>query len=347
MDILYVEEIMSKSHIKFNNKGEMYFNDDFYTSMWDLSTTQFTYYNYFFRLEEYTVSFNLKDIESKEFAWNQFGFLQNGQNNEDLIRTPYHKNKHFELNYILEGELKFKVENEEVFLKEGDFLLLNQNVYHAEYVKMENLKVVFIGANDIQRMRKALNQLKDDDLKFFLERSMNPSYTKAEYRVYRSNATKELMRKVIINLMDELKEKQIGYEAISYALLIRCLRLLEKEEYEELVQESKGYRHLIFEEIEGYILNNYQEVSIQKLVSVYGYSKDYFNRLIKEMTGLTYMQYLHRVRMNATIDLLVETDLKISEIAQRVGYQNQSHFYTLFQKETELSPKVYRERYRK
>lgn len=98
------------------------------------------------------------------------------------------------------------------------------------------------------------------------------------------------------------------------------------------------------EEVRHYIRNNYAKpLTIQQIAEVVHLSTAYACTLYKRVTGSTILQYLTETRMDAALRLLNESDLPVSVIAQRVGYQDFRYFKQLFQKHTGLSLTTYRE----
>ncbi|MBB6673988.1 response regulator transcription factor [Cohnella nanjingensis] len=71
----------------------------------------------------------------------------------------------------------------------------------------------------------------------------------------------------------------------------------------------------------------------------------YLSRLYKKETGIALSEYIMQARMNKTKTLLVETNRKVSDIAETVGYQNISHFAKVFRKTVGIGPKEFRKRY--
>jgi AraC-like DNA-binding protein len=69
----------------------------------------------------------------------------------------------------------------------------------------------------------------------------------------------------------------------------------------------------------------------------------YFCKMFKKATGLTFTDYLSRVRVEKAKALLLNPHLRISEIAYDVGFQSLTHFNRMFRKIVGLSPTVYRE----
>ncbi len=72
---------------------------------------------------------------------------------------------------------------------------------------------------------------------------------------------------------------------------------------------------------------------------------DYLGRLFKRVRGETFSQFLLRRRIQEAAGLLLETDIKVSEVAHRVGFgPNPQYFSQIFRHYTGLSPRDYREK---
>lgn len=69
----------------------------------------------------------------------------------------------------------------------------------------------------------------------------------------------------------------------------------------------------------------------------------YLGALFKQEVGFSFAKYLNEYRISQAIELLQKTDEDISQIANKVGYQNNSYFFRTFKQHTNMSPKEYRE----
>ncbi len=74
-------------------------------------------------------------------------------------------------------------------------------------------------------------------------------------------------------------------------------------------------------------------------------SESRFLHLFKANTGKTLIEYLNHARLEYAAKLLQNTDLRISEVMDKSGFQDQSYFCTLFKKHSGLSPLAYRRRF--
>ncbi len=73
-----------------------------------------------------------------------------------------------------------------------------------------------------------------------------------------------------------------------------------------------------------------------------GYSK--FRRLFKEYTGYAPLQYIQELRLQQSKELLLSTNLSLTEIADEVGYDNADYFSTAFKKKNRITPTAYRKK---
>jgi len=84
-------------------------------------------------------------------------------------------------------------------------------------------------------------------------------------------------------------------------------------------------------------------VSIGALAAQLGLSTRTLNRRFRQATGVSPQQWLQRLRVSEARDLLRHSNLTISDIAWRLGFQDVSHFGKLFREHAGITPGRYRE----
>jgi two-component system response regulator YesN len=100
--------------------------------------------------------------------------------------------------------------------------------------------------------------------------------------------------------------------------------------------------------VQQYIQEHYhEELSLKTLAEVACVSPHYFSAYFKSETGQNYKAYLTGVRMEKALSLVLDTDLKSYEIAERVGYNNVRRFVDAFRAVYQLSPIDYRKLHKK
>jgi AraC-like DNA-binding protein/ligand-binding sensor protein len=88
--------------------------------------------------------------------------------------------------------------------------------------------------------------------------------------------------------------------------------------------------------------NQDEELCLARVAKAVNTSTFYFCRLFKRTTGLTFTQYLARLRIEKAKSLLLEPHRRISEVAYEVGFQSLTHFNRVFRKIVGQSPTSYR-----
>lgn len=158
-----------------------------------------------------------------------------------------------------------------------------------------------------------------------------------------SAGASEALNDSLLLLLKESYSPDSGSRYITKGLLFRIFRILSTQYDFSLSKEQKQTMNwIVFEEISDYIRAHFRDITIQDLVDEFHYQEDYFNRLIKRKTGLTYSAYVQQIRLERAEHLLVSTDKSIEEIADSVGYHNKGYFYKLFQEKYEETPASYR-----
>jgi len=97
-----------------------------------------------------------------------------------------------------------------------------------------------------------------------------------------------------------------------------------------------------------YIAGHYGDpVGLDEMARTMHVSTFYFCKMFKRATGLTFTDYLGRVRVEKAKNLLLNPHLRVSEIAYTVGFQSLTHFNRVFRKLTGESPTDFREKLKK
>ena len=119
-----------------------------------------------------------------------------------------------------------------------------------------------------------------------------------------------------------------------------------KRSYESLLLNKDQNRSHHDEEIikiQEWLYDNFQrQLQISELASRFQLSVRSLNRRFKLATNTTPLQYLHELRITHGKELLKQSNLAISEVADMVGYQDASYFTSLFKKLNKVTPNEYR-----
>ena len=85
-----------------------------------------------------------------------------------------------------------------------------------------------------------------------------------------------------------------------------------------------------------------EDLSLEQVACAVHTSKFYFCKIFKKATDINFTDYLSRVRIERAQNLLLNPNLRISEIGFEVGFQSLTHFNRVFKKIAGQSPTDYR-----
>lgn len=95
--------------------------------------------------------------------------------------------------------------------------------------------------------------------------------------------------------------------------------------------------------IKSYIEQNYADnISLKSIAAIFYMNPVYLGQLFKKTYGLYFNEFLLNLRINEAKKLLRQTDLRIYEVAERVGFNNADYFVTQFEKLEQMTPTEYR-----
>src|SRR6516164_11265955 len=85
-----------------------------------------------------------------------------------------------------------------------------------------------------------------------------------------------------------------------------------------------------------------EELSLGQVAKAVNTSTFYFCKLFRKAMGINFTDYVSRVRVEKAKNLLLNPNLRVSEIAFEVGFQSLTHFNRVFKKILGQSPTEYR-----
>ena len=125
-------------------------------------------------------------------------------------------------------------------------------------------------------------------------------------------------------------------------MLAKLQTKLDKERKKAQIQNlvDQGQRSELEEAIHARLADS--ELSLKSLASQLGFSPSYLSVLIKKELGLPFQDYLIQERMKKAKLLLLTTDLKIYEIAEKVGFDDMNYFSQRFKQVVGLTPRQFK-----
>lgn len=134
----------------------------------------------------------------------------------------------------------------------------------------------------------------------------------------------------------------------SRSFLIEILFLIENIYSDDDVYNFKpiNLKDKDMQDIILFIYNNYnKKITISLLTEEFHINRTTLANKFSSYTGESIISYLNKLRVNIASIILRDTELPISEVMERVGFNDPVHFLRTFKKYKVLSPKEYREKY--
>ena len=118
--------------------------------------------------------------------------------------------------------------------------------------------------------------------------------------------------------------------------------------YVKARQNIEGSAGHVFAPVREYMIQNIDKtISTEELAALVCMQPNYFIRRFKAVFGVPPTMYLARLRLYKAMELLISTDMSTEQIARRVGMEDPSYFARFFKKNSGVTPREYRNAFRK
>lgn len=259
-------------------------------------------------------------------------------------KTQLHTHDYIELAYVAEGEFQQRIMGQDIRFKKGEICLIDKNCLHQDYLFLNNSTIIFIGLANEVFDEVMVNKIADEGILNFLRKALMKQKDIRQFLHFKPKLPQDnSIENMLLALFTELENNDEASKYICKGLLIRILHhISSKYDFYLSNEQRKKMNWIIFEEINHYIRENYADITIKDLVQKFHFNEDYYNRLQKEKTGMTYSEFLQSIRLSQAEKLLKTTSLTIDEIANQVGYHNKGYFYKIFVEKFGMTPAKYR-----
>ena len=265
---------------------------------------------------------------------------------ERLVMMPYqqmdmesHNHDFFELVYVMKGTAVHTLNKEEGVLTEGDYFIMDYGSVHS-YAKSEDFTLVnciFLPEVIDETMTgcRSLDELLHGCLiRYYASISGETPVD----RIFHDEDGR--IKQLIMGMLEEYREKKEGYAEVFRCRLIELLILTLRKGIHEIPRHPN---HRAVLEVIQYVDRNYQNyVNLGMFCRQYHYTLSYISRIFRQDTGLSFREYLQKVRIEKSCQLLAGSDMRIGEIARAVGYEDKKFFNSIFRKIVKMTPREYR-----
>lgn len=257
---------------------------------------------------------------------------------------PYsHRHTYFEINFVARGQGKFVFEQEEHPMKAGELCIIAPNSKH-DFIIEDDSTVFTICIRKSTFDTTFFSLMTRNDLLSYFFRTILHGDDHANYLMFFTN-NNPVFKKYARHMLIECSKKDMYSNAccISYVNLMFSALL---RGYSNTIQFYNYEMGSDFSLVLQYIQHNYQTLTLSSLAELFHYSEPHLCTLIKQNTGLTFTEMIKKLRMADATNCLLNTSMKVGEIAERVGYNSADHFSRVFRATYKMSPQEYRKQHK-
>ncbi len=258
--------------------------------------------------------------------------------------TPnYHD--YLEILYVYEGQGILHIRNDSFNISEGDVVIINGNEMHYLELSSNRLKMMCVFFMPDLICKTGSDSIDFEYLTPFYDHGR---FIKNKSRIYADN--NHMILEIIEKMNKELSAKHMYYQQTLKNYLSDILLTLLKYYGKKIKRNKNDIRKN--QDIErlrnvfAYVQDNYdQQISLLQLSKIACMSQSSFCRFFKKVTGTTAFNYISRIRIDQAKYFLIKSDLTISQIAFKIGIEDQSYFGRIFRRFTNMSPKNFRQKH--
>ncbi|MBQ9168492.1 MAG: helix-turn-helix domain-containing protein [Oscillospiraceae bacterium] len=220
---------------------------------------------------------------------------------------------YYSLFYVVSGKMKFIYEGKTYYVSENEAMLIDfrkPHYYRAMTNRVDRWEIIFNG--------------READAFYDLIVGKWGNTFKVHGRI--KGILENLLNELDGPLPDDLEVSMLFHMLFTYVVKDRQMKLSEP------IRKALDY------------MTEYATSSLRitEVADYVGLSRSYFSRLFTKETGQTPYEYLLELRINQAKQLLSLTDVQVSEVAEKCGFVNMSHFIRVFREKTGSTPSAFR-----
>lgn len=251
--------------------------------------------------------------------------LKNSVAGEDF----FHWHSFCEITYVKKGRGYYYVNGEQYTMNAGDLIIFNHVEVHGWTVPEDSMELlVMVFARSF--VEDPIHTFNHEYLQPFLQRG-----AKFRNKVEGKEPVTGQIGQLMEDILAEWQYREAGYRLMVKANVLQILTLLIRfYRREDAIaaggEEKKGTN---LEEAFYFINVNYTEkITLEDAARTVYMSPNYFSACFKKAAGVSFKEYLTRLRLLKANDLISTSDMQMAEIALTCGFPNISNFYRLYKK---------------
>ncbi len=245
---------------------------------------------------------------------------------EGFMSDESHFHRHYEIYYLIKGSRRYIIENTIYDIQAGDMILIPPMLMH-------------------QTQRVPGTEQKEIHERMLFNLSEIPEILKPCFEQYFYRPNDEIKDQIKALIDESIKEgnkdaqSQFLHKLNIHKILLMLLRMPKQEATPQQLSE----RDRLMQNAACYIKEHcHNHITLKEIADRMGFTPEYFSSVFKTAIGLNFVDYLNNMRIAKAINYLNQTDLPISVISEKCGFNDSNYFAIVFKKIVGISPRNYR-----
>lgn len=253
----------------------------------------------------------------------------------DDVWNDWHIHKQVELLYILSGGLDVYVEQQRFDLRDHDIVLIGSNQLHRDHA--HKVKYIVFQFDCSQYVDPTTVPY------FSMFTEPNASLSRLNYIFAENPQAKEEVARCIMDIFREMNDKTYGYElAVSSYIRKLLLTLLRHDSRLMLTLRAPSDIARLKPVLDYIEANIAAKIRVKEACKMVNLSYSHFVAYFKKVVGMSFVDYVNYRKIKMAERILLLEDMNVEEVGSRVGMENRGHFYRMFRKFNQCSPREFR-----
>lgn len=251
-----------------------------------------------------------------------------------------HTHNFLELVYVLKGDAIHKWDKTEFKIKEGDFFVINFNSEHSYISTSEEFQIIncLFLPEFIDPTLRSCNSFQAVISSYQIH--FKTEFFTANPSMYVFQDNNHTIKDQLLAILSEFNCEAPGYMHIIRSKLVEILVMTMRKIYLAPALESNNNEMSnIIKYLNLEYMNN---ITLQQVCELFNYSYSHLSLKFKKELGMSFTEYMQKLKIEHSMRLLVHTDKSISEIIDTIGYKDIKSFYTLFKRIANTTPASFR-----
>ena len=255
--------------------------------------------------------------------------------NDKQSHLPHVHEAELELFYVYAGEGEYMVDNRRYPIRAGDIVVCNAGVLHGEEPSL---------VRQIHSYSVAITNVQFEGLppNCLIDSNTRPVVSCGQLAEH----VGQLMQLLYMLSADTAHLNELC-SSLACSVLLLAQALLRSRDRNAAIDEQEQ-PSVLAHRVRQYLDEHHNEqLTLREAAERLHISEYYLAHVFKQEFGLPPMQYVMKRRIGEAQELLMNTDLPIAEIADRLGYSSVCHFNAMFKKNVGLPPGKFRQSFHK